>query len=396
VAEKKGGTDSDVFLAFVTDAESERVLHEVSYSDLGLKPVIMKGDLEDAQRYLKVNRSPKVLLVDVSKSQLPISDMARLADVCEPGVEVIAIGHVNDVGVFRGLVNLGVRDYVVKPLTENLVVRNISAVQKGAVPQQATSFLGAGNVVTVLGARGGVGTSTIAANLGWMLSDTLHKRIYLMDLNLHAGVLCYFFDVSPLPGLVDLLGPEEHIDMSMVEKAFVSHTDRLSIATAQLALQDHFVPQVSSLKKTLSLLGQSSHYTIIDCPKNLDFNLMKTIVAESQVLIIVCDLTFLSVRDTARYLDLAKTVGPAQQRIFVVANRVGEYKKGEFPQATFEQVVHRSVDHCLPFDNAGVLEALNKGQPVSAQAGPFAKALPGLVQLLIGRELKAKKKGLFW
>lgn len=396
MAEKKSGPDSNIFLSFVTDAESEKALASVPFADFGLKSIVVRGGLEEAQNYLKTNKSPAILLVDVSKSELPISDVARLAEVCEPGVEVIALGQKNDVGVFRGLVNLGVRDYVVKPLTEGLIVRNINTIRSGTTAHKNVNFMSAGNIVTVLGARGGVGASTVAANCGWLLADKIHKKVYLMDMNLHSGVLCYFFDLSPTQGLLDLLGDTEHLDASVIDKAFISQSDRLHVATAQLPLQEHFTPQVNAFKMSCDLLCRQSHYTIIDFPRNYDLELLKHTLGESHIIVIVCDLTFFSVRDTVRYIELARSVASTQQRIILVANRVGEFKKGEFSVKNFEDVVHHKIDYTLPFDDTASLEALNKGVPAAAGTGMFAKAIQDFAQGISGREAAPVKKGLFW
>lgn len=396
MAEKKSGPDSNVFLSFVTDAESEKALASVPFSDFGLKSVVVRGGLEEAQNYLKTNKSPAILLVDVSKSELPISDVARLAEVCEPGVEVIALGQKNDVGVFRGLVSLGVRDYVVKPLTEGLIIRNINTIHSGTTSHKNVNFMSAGNIVTVLGARGGVGASTITANCGWLLAEKFHKKVYLMDMNLHSGVLCYFFDLSPTQGLLDLLGDAEHLDASVIDKAFISYTDRLHVATSQVSFQEDFAPQKNALRMSCDLLCHQSHYTIIDFPRNYDFEVLKQILGESHIVVIVCDLTFLSVRDTVRYIELARSVSSIQQRIIIVANRFGEFKKGEFSVKDFENVIHHKIDYVIPFDDTASLEALNKGVPAATGTSAFTKALQEFTQGLSGRETAPVKKGLFW
>ena len=75
-------------------------------------------------RYLsKIERSPLFLLVDLHDSVMPLSDLGRLAEVCEPSVQVVALGERNDVGLFRSLLKIGVRDYLVKPLTVELLKR---------------------------------------------------------------------------------------------------------------------------------------------------------------------------------------------------------------------------------------------------------------------------------
>lgn len=257
--------------------------------------------------------------------------------------------------------------------------------------------MNSGKLVTFLGARGGVGVSSLMANCAWLLSETFHKRVHLMDMNFYAGSLCYFFDLSPTHGLIELLSTTDPVDVSVVDKAFVSYAERLTLTTAQLGFHEEFSPNTHTLKQTFDFLCQQSHYAMIDFPRNYNPDLMKYVLGESHVVVIVCDLTFFSVRDTVRYIELARSVAHSQQRIMVVANRVGEYKKGEFALKTFEDVVHHPVDALVPFDPIVPLEALNKGVvAASTEGGAFTKGVTTFAQALVGREAPKKKKGLFW
>src|ERR1700747_242700 len=105
-------------MAFV-DAETERVLQESSAS-LG-RCVIMRGGIAKAIEYLSEPRSPHLLIVDISGVDLPLSQIHILADVCEPGTNVVAIGDHNDVGLYRDLQDAGVSNYIVKPLTRDIL-----------------------------------------------------------------------------------------------------------------------------------------------------------------------------------------------------------------------------------------------------------------------------------
>src|SRR5438034_10896014 len=88
--------------------------------------LIMRGGIAKSIDYLMAQRSPHLLIVDISGVDLPLSQIHTLADVCEPGVTVIAIGDRNDVGLFRDLTEAGVSDYIVKPLTRDLLTKALA------------------------------------------------------------------------------------------------------------------------------------------------------------------------------------------------------------------------------------------------------------------------------
>jgi pilus assembly protein CpaE len=110
-------------MAFVLDAQSEASLG--SYlAQLSISgTTIRRGGLSGAIRYLGGERSPESIIVDISGAEMPASQIHELAELCEPGVTVIAIGDRNDIGLYRDLVQAGVSDYIVKPVTAQLLAR---------------------------------------------------------------------------------------------------------------------------------------------------------------------------------------------------------------------------------------------------------------------------------
>jgi hypothetical protein len=152
-------------MAFV-DADTERLLQESSL--LPGRNQIVRGGIAKAIDYLNEQRSPHVLLVDISGVDLPLSQIHILADVCEPGTRVIAIGDHNDVGLYRDLQEAGVSNYIVKPLTRELLAKALTPKTNSGDMGRAALKLG--KMVSFVGARGGVGTTTLSANLAWHLA----------------------------------------------------------------------------------------------------------------------------------------------------------------------------------------------------------------------------------
>jgi pilus assembly protein CpaE len=132
---------------------------------------VTRGAIDDAIELMRtMDHSPRHLLVDVSGSSMPISDLMRLAEVVDPSVNVVVVGDHNDVGLFRSLLRMGVQDYLVKPLTVELVQRALAASDPAASAR-------AGKAIGLIGARGGVGVTTIATALARHLADKTRRRI---------------------------------------------------------------------------------------------------------------------------------------------------------------------------------------------------------------------------
>src|SRR6516164_5350447 len=187
-------------MAFV-DAETERILQESSVV-LGRNEII-RGGITQAIKYLNEQRSPHLLIVDISGIDLPLSQIHILADVCEPGTAVVALGDHNDVGLYRDLQEAGVSQYIVKPLTRELLTKALSP--KPIASEITRPGLKLGKMVSFVGARGGVGTTTLAGNLAWHLANRQARRVVLVDLDLQHGDCSLLFNLNALPGFRDAM-----------------------------------------------------------------------------------------------------------------------------------------------------------------------------------------------
>src|SRR5437660_8075318 len=113
-------------VAFVLDGDGEASLTSC-FAQLPVpSPMIRRGGLAGAIRYLGAERSPESIIVDISGAEMPASQIHDLAELCEPGVMVIAIGDKNDIALYRDLVRAGVSEYIVKPVTAQLLTKALS------------------------------------------------------------------------------------------------------------------------------------------------------------------------------------------------------------------------------------------------------------------------------
>ena len=113
---------------------------------------VLQGGIREAIKYFGQNRSPEYLIIDISKSDLPISDLLKLSEICEPGVNVLAIGNRNDVVLYRDLIKLGIHDYLIKPLFADIVSRSLKNMVFGSEGEKISQAK-SGKIITLLGAR---------------------------------------------------------------------------------------------------------------------------------------------------------------------------------------------------------------------------------------------------
>ncbi len=372
--------DQDHLLAFCADSATHAVIDRVVGDMMLPHTSIRKGGIKDAVRYLSGHASPKLLMVDLAGSDLPLSDIDSLADVCEPGVTVIAIGERNDCGLFRDLLNHGVADYLVKPLSPPLLQRAISNVTDESYAVRANSKLG--KLVAVLGARGGVGSTTIATNLSWLVAQQRRRRVALVDLDLQFGTVALSFDLEPSHGLREALENPDRIDSLFMDRVMVQHSDRLFVMSAEESPNETLLLDFGAVELLLNELRNKFHYVVVDLPRTVSPSTHQ-VLENATDLILVSDLSLAGMRDTMRTIGFLPTVN-ASCNIMIVANRVREHRLGEMPRSEFEKGIGRKVDIVMPFDAKTVAMATNFGQPVAAGKGPVAKGLSEIADRLCG------------
>src|SRR6516165_394905 len=211
-------------MAFV-DAETERTLQESSV--LIGRNMVMRGGISKAIEYLSEQRSPHLLIVDISGIDLPLSQIHILADVCEPGTTVVAVGDYNDVGLYRDLQEAGVSQYIVKPLTRELLVKALSP--RPVISEITRPGLKLGKMVSFVGARGGVGTTTLAGNLAWHLANRQTRRVALVDLDMQHGDATLLFNLNALPGFRDAMANPLRLDHLLLDRLMAQSGERLFV-----------------------------------------------------------------------------------------------------------------------------------------------------------------------
>lgn len=384
----------DAFTGFVADQDSVNVLKTV-VSEMGW-PVdkIFMGGLRNAVQTLSVSASPKVLLVDISGSGNPLEDIHGLAEVCEPGTIVVALGEVNDVQLYRELLGSGIHDYLLKPLSADLLRESFMLAQaamtspKKAVEEEVVQR----KVISVVGVRGGVGASSIAAALGWLSSDHAELKTALLDLDIHFGIGALTFDLEPGRGLTDALENPSRIDSLFIERAIVKASDKLSILSAEAPVNTPLLADGAALHHLQEELRQAYPVTIVDLPRILSVQ-TPSLLADSNDIVLVTDLSLVAARDTIRMLGFLK-VAASSSRVWVVANKVGSGADVEVSQKDFEASIERPIDLVIPLDAKAMTMASKEGRPIVA-AQKSCKVSQGLMELhrLLASEDAAPGKG---
>ncbi|GAA4051715.1 pilus assembly protein CpaE [Parerythrobacter jejuensis] len=369
----------DPFAAYICDDTALDVLRPVVI-ELGWQPEkCNKGGLRNAVQSLSVSASPNILMVDLSESGDPLNDINALAEVCEPGTVVIAIGQVNDVRLYRDLLASGIHDYLLKPLSAGQLRDALNQAQavfsapKANDPETAKRHIS----TAVVGTRGGVGASMLATSLGWLFSDDHDMPTALLDLDVHFGTGALSLDLEPGRGLTDAIDNPSRIDGLFIERAMIRANDNLAILSAEAPINSPLMTDGSAFIQLEEEFRQAFEMTVIDLPRNMLIN-FPHLLADVNVIVLATEMTLASARDTIRILSWLKT-NAAHAQPLIVANKV-QAGVGEISKADFEASIERSIDFSIPFDAKSASNAAKLGQ-VFADANPSSKSSQVIRQL---------------
>jgi pilus assembly protein CpaE len=375
-------------LAFLADAKSEQIVKEWISDALIPFSSVRRGGIGAAIDHLSTERSPNMLVVDISGIDLPTSHINRLAEVCEPGVNVVAVGDRNDVGLYRDLLQSGVTDYLVKPLTRELIQKALSDVTEGVRASRISQKVG--KLVTFIGARGGVGTTTLAANLAWYLANKRGRRVGLVDLDLQNGDCGLMLNVKPSPGLREALVSPNRIDNLFVDRAMTRSGERLFVLNSEEPLDEELRFEPDAADKLLALLQAQFHYVVADMPRAVG-GVHLRLLELAQVRVIVADLSLGAIRDTIRLQKLLASEDP-RQRTMVVVNRKGEYGRKELPIEEFAKAAGITPSIVIPFDAKAAAAAANYGTLVAEDGNRIAEGIVAIANGVSGQRPQARKR----
>lgn len=368
-----GRPDRLTVLAFLGDPATEQVLRD----GLGDMPAngmdIRRGTVRTAIAAMAKMQTPEVLIVDIAGEEQPLHALGELSDVVEPGVRVLVIGDTDDVDFYRHITRgMGVMEYIFKPITREAVARHFAPlITRKTIGQEATR---GGRVIAVMGARGGVGSTTIAGNLSWLLGVMAKRHTVFVESDIHMGSGALLLGGKTGPGLRMALETPDRIDPLFVERAAQPVAERLQVLASEEKLTEplHYAP--GAARRLIEALRVRYNFIILDVPF-LPMQCNRELIEFAHHRVIVMDPTLASVRDTLRLLGLPN--GPWQpQSPTIVLNRQG--RPGGLTRKQIEEALKVKIDIVIPDIPKQLNESASFGEPAIATKGPFRQAIVDL------------------
>ncbi len=362
-------------------AEDDGKILEKVLKEEGVKAYEIKsGGVKEAIEYFSNHRSSKYLVIDISNCDMPVSDLNKLADVCEPDISVIAVGSRNEVGLYRDLMKLGILEYIVKPLYPDILGHTIQSMigeEKGKKDK-----LKLGKIISVAGSRGGVGSTFLSVSLAAILAIERSRRVVVVDMDFQYGTVSLYTNVKTNFGLKNALEDPDRLDPLILERLLSSVNERYSILSTEDPLDDPTDFKVEGIKQLLGFLSQHFHYVIVDLPHCSNI-FTKVVLDQANLLLLVTDLSLAGLRDTGRLMRLWGKQG-VDRRLLVVLNKFIRDEKDSLTIAHFEESLKNKVDHVIPYDSNVPKKFINEGRMITGDNGSFAKSIRSIVDDIQG------------
>jgi len=351
---------------------------------------VQMGGMAAAIEAYRSAPTPNVIILETDARSDILTGLDQLATVCDPGTRVVVIGRVNDVTLYRELVRRGVSDYVLSPVTPIDVVRSIcnlfSAPEAKAV----------GRIIAVVGAKGGVGASTIAHNVAWAIARDLSMDSVVADLDLAFGTAGLDYNQDPAQGIADAVFSPDRIDIAFMDRLLSKCTDHLSLLAAPATLDRVYDFGVEAFDAIFDTLRASMPCIVLDVPHQWSGWTKRALISADDILIVAApDLA--SLRNTKNIYDLLKAARPNDRMPLYCLNQVGVPKRPEINASEFAKAIESQPIASIPFEPQVFGAAANNGQMI-AEMSPNHRTTEMFLQIaqrLTGRSETKKPKGSF-
>lgn len=336
--------------------------------------------------------TPNVILLEtVSEPSALIANLDALAESCDPGTKVVVIGHVNDIQLYRELIRRGVSDYLVAPFGVLDLLRTLSELY-GVAGSGAL-----GRSIAIVGAKGGVGASTLAHNVSWAIARNLGVSTVIADLDIAFGTAGLDFNQDPPQGVADAVFAPERLDANMLDRLLSRCSENLSLLAAPAMLDRTIDLGEDAFDLLFDLLRASIPCIVLDVPHLWAGWSKRALVGADEVAIVAAP-ELASLRNAKNLVDLLRAARPNDSVPRLILNQVGLPKRPEIDASEFAKALGIEVLSSIPFDAQLFGTAANNGQMIAEvqSGGKAAEAFVQIATALTGRgEQKRGKRGLF-
>lgn len=347
------------------------------------------GGIATATEFYQQAQTPNLIIVESREEpkQL-IGSLMQLSEVCDPSSKVVVIGHYNDVWLYRELIRFGISEYIVAPISMADILSVISAIFVDPAAEPI------GKSIAFIGAKGGVGSSTIAHNVAWTMSSLFNSEVVMADLDLAFGTANINFDQDPAQGIAEAVFSPERIDEVYLDRLLAQCAERLSLLAAPSMLDRTYDFDPDAFAQIIDIAQRSAPLLVLDVP-HIWSGWSRNVLTQADEVVITATPELANLRNTKNLVDTLRKLRPNDAPPKLVINQTGVPKRPEISPADFAEPLDLTPMAVVPFDPVLFGNSANNGRMLGEMDPQHAivRIIGEMAHVLTGRsEIKSRKK----
>ncbi len=351
---------------------------------------VQTGGIVAAAGFYQSAATPNLIIVE---SRLPRerleAELERLSEVCDPGTKVVVIGHINDVDLYRGLIQRGVNEYLVAPISLLDVIKAVSDLYVDPAAEPI------GRTIAFVGAKGGVGSSLVAHNVAWAIAATFENDVLVTDLDLAFGTAGLDFNQDPPQGIAEAVGATDRLDDNFLDRLLARCSDHVNLLAAPATLDRTYDFAEGAFEPVIDLAQAGAPSVVLDVPHAWNAWVRKTLLAADEV-VITAEPDLANLRNAKNLIDLLKAARNNDRPPHLVINKQGLAKRPEIKVEDFASALSVEPLAVIPFNPQLFGTATNNGQMIAEvePKKPLVETFKLVAHDVTGRsEVKRAKRG---
>jgi pilus assembly protein CpaE len=351
---------------------------------------VQMGGVAAAIELYHTQPTPNVIILETEDRSDILAGLDQLAAVCDAGTRVVVIGSVKDVAPYRELVRRGVNDYVIGPVDTIDVVRSICSLFS------ASEAIAVGRIIAIVGAKGGVGASTVAHNVAWAIARDIALDSVVIDLDLAFGTAGLDYNQDPLQGIANAVFSPDRLDTAMMDRLLSKCTDRLSLLAAPATLEQVYDFGANAFDSIFDTLRMTTSCIVLDVPHQWSGWTKRALVGADDILI-VAEPDLANLRNTKNMLSMLRAARPNDRPPLYCLNQVRMPKRPEIDARGFGKTIESQPIAAIPFDPQLFGRAANNGQMIAelTERHRTTKMFLEIARRLTGHSEVKKPRGSF-
>lgn len=325
---------------------------------------------------------PDIFLVSMEEPVARALQTIEMLGAASPRTAIVVYSSLADAASVRRAMVAGARDYLIKPLKPEDVVRAVYGIleqeerRRLQAEGEHTEPVARGIVVTIFGAKGGIGKTTIATNLSAALVSATQASVALVDMDTRFGDVAIMMDIAVEHSIADLGRRIDELDRESIKDTLARHHTGVSILPAPLHPTEwrNLTPQ--HIEKIVDLLAQGHDYVVLDTPGTFNEIIAMTLEM-GDIILLVTSMDIASIKDTALALEMLRAADVSEDKVKLVINHSSS--ANSLREEDVERVLEYQVTWRIPHDY-NVASANQLGIPI-VTAKPYARVSRAITEL---------------